>query len=250
MSLCALGRRRSQRCSALLRCSTRMKTPQRRSRRVRFTRATNWLRSTETRRRSPSSRPRNTSGRTWSRRSRPKLHVFETSADPSGFRSWLFDPASESDYCGHLAEQSPDTKWNDPTYRMLKLDSTSGGWRLTCGTGWYFESLATSEVLDAEMMRALAPAPDRSVDLEVLPRRRWVHRHVEGQDLVLDGAGRSGALSVATVTMYRAPGQHGPGRYEVILSPRADWVARHRFYNHVAPSGIFQTLLLIHVIER
>jgi hypothetical protein len=163
----------------------------------------------------------------------PPLHLFESSADPGSYRAWLFDPRAEPDYYGHLAEQSRSTKWNDPAYRALEIRDPRGRPRIVCGMGWYFESLATSEVLDAELMRALAPAPGRAVPLAALPRRSWIHDRAV--DPVTDGSGRSAALSVATVTMYRVD-----DRYEVVLSPRASWVARHRLYNHVAPSGIFQ----------
>jgi hypothetical protein len=163
----------------------------------------------------------------------PPLQSFDSSADPGSYRAWLFDPRAERDYYRHLSEQSRATKWNDPTYRALEIKDPHGRPRLVCGMGWYFESLATSEVLDAELMRALAPAPERSVSLEALPRRSWIHDHAV--DPVLDGSGRSAALSVATVTMYRSS-----DHYEVVLSPRASWVARHKLYNHVAPSGIFQ----------
>jgi len=118
--------------------------------------------------------------------------------------------------------------------RLRRLDT--GGVRIDCGLGRYFQSLATSETCDHEMMTALTEDPRQPVGLDALPRRAWLHQQVG--DPVTDGSRRAAAVSVATVVLMAAV----DGGYHVLLTPRSGAVATHRFFNHVAPSGILAPL--------
>ena len=102
--------------------------------------------------------------------------------------------------------------------------------------GRYFWSLVTSESLDAELMNALSNDPDMPVDISALPRRKWLRDQVGAQNEVLDGRHRSAALSVSMTIILRTEGNN----FDLLLPPRSGKVATHPFFNHVAPSGIFQ----------
>ena len=101
--------------------------------------------------------------------------------------------------------------------------------RIDCGLGRYFQSLATSEVCDTELMKALIAHPDDAIGLGELPRRASIHGRTP--DPITDGAGRAAAVSVAMVIMVAAP----DGGHLVLMSPRSDEVATHRLFNHIAP---------------
>jgi hypothetical protein len=143
-----------------------------------------------------------------------------------------FDDAGRVDFDRHRAEAS-SRKWNAPTFALSRILEDDGQYYVESKMGRYFLNLATSDALDEEMMTALAFDPSRPVGWDRLPRRKWLHDHVE--DPVACGSLRSSALSVATAVVVRRD-----GGYYVLLSPRSEDVARHRFFNHVAPSGVFQ----------
>lgn len=149
-----------------------------------------------------------------------------------------FSPTAIPIFSSHLATVLPGRKWSGPTFALDQLRDTSDGWRMDCKPGRYFQSLATSEACDAELMTALIPNPDEPVNIDALPLRRWAHEHARGRDPVLSGVGRSAAASVSTVVMTARPG----GGYGILLAPRSTEVATHRLFNHVAPSGIFAPL--------
>jgi hypothetical protein len=147
-----------------------------------------------------------------------------------------FDPAARSEFEYHLRTAKARRKWNGPAYALKGVRFCDGKLRIDFKPGRYFQSLATSESCDMELMTALSAQPDEPVSLDALPRRAWVHR--KAADPVTDGSGRSAAVSVATVMLAATPG----GRHAILLTPRSGEVATHKFFNHVAPSGIFSPL--------
>lgn len=110
-----------------------------------------------------------------------------------------------------------------------------GSTRIDYREGRYFEMLVSSDALADELLVTLGQQPDRRVGLGELPRRAWVHEHSDG-DPILDGSRRAGAISTATVVLFR-PRPGAP--FHTLLVPRSRDVATHRFQAHVAPSGIF-----------
>lgn len=156
----------------------------------------------------------------------------------SGEWSSDFFPDAYAAFQQHLATAQAKRKWNGPTFALDHIRRVNGKVRLDCRPGRYFQSLATSEACDMELMTALADDPDQPVDLSALPVRRWAHERAAEQDPVLDGTGRSAAVSVATVILAA----RADGGYGVLLTPRSGEVATHRLFNHVAPSGIFAPL--------
>jgi hypothetical protein len=148
-----------------------------------------------------------------------------------------FDPSGKEQYDADLKAGDRPGRYNDPTYRFLRLYADDNGrMRIDCGLSRYFASLATSEMLDAEFMQALAPNVDELIGLDSLKRREWLHRNV--RDLVTVGDHRAAAVSIATVTLMET----GDGRYQILLVPRSIDVATHPLFNHVAPAGIFAPL--------
>jgi hypothetical protein len=126
------------------------------------------------------------------------------------------------------------------TFALQRLwFSDEGAPRLDCKLGRYFTSIATSEDLDPELMKALRTNPDRPVELSDLDHRRWLHRSVRDggpdRDPVVDGSTRAAAISHATTVLVA----QGEGSYDLWLPIRSDDVETHAFFNHVAPSGIF-----------
>ena len=147
-----------------------------------------------------------------------------------------FDPAARAEFEYHLKTAKARRKWNGATYALKHIGTPGGNIRIDSKPGRYFQSLVTSEACDMELMVALSTQPDESIPLSSLPRRAWVHQ--KAADPVLDGSGRSAALSVATVILTATKN----GDYAVLLTPRSGEVATHKFFNHVAPSGILSPL--------
>jgi hypothetical protein len=147
-----------------------------------------------------------------------------------------FDAAARAEFEYHLKTAKARRKWNGPTYALKCMSFPDGKTRIDSKPGRYFQSLATSEACDMELMVALSSQPDESIPLSSLPRRSWVHQ--KAANPVLDGSGRSAALSVATVILTATR----KGGYAALLTPRSGEVATHKFFNHVAPSGILSPL--------
>jgi hypothetical protein len=147
-----------------------------------------------------------------------------------------YDPEGRADFDEHLRTVIPGRKWNGVTYALDQLRFDSGRVKIDCNVGRYFLSLATSEACDMELMRASSMRPNEALGLGELPRRGQVH--VRASDPVTDGSGRSSALSVAMVVIMAMKN----GGFGVLSAPRSGDVATHRFFNHVAPSGIFSPL--------
>jgi len=146
-----------------------------------------------------------------------------------------FGPGGASIYWDRLAHVDRTASFNGATYALdhIRID----GDRVTIHAkhGTYFHSLATSEELDRELIDQLAADPDREVDLDSLPRRKWLHDIAGGQHVVLDGRHRAAALSVAATLLIAEP----DGTYSALLARRSQRVATHQLLSHVAPAGIF-----------
>jgi hypothetical protein len=146
-----------------------------------------------------------------------------------------FDPDGASVYWDKLAHPDPTSRFNGATYALDRIQIDGGRLTVHARHGTYFHSLATSEVLERELVDQLAVDPDREVDLDSLPRRKWLHDIAGGQHVVLDGRHRAAALSVAATLLIAEP----DGTYSAMLARRSKRVETHRLLSHVAPAGIF-----------
>jgi hypothetical protein len=146
-----------------------------------------------------------------------------------------FDPAGERRYWEKINSADGVKSFNGATYALERIEMEGGKFRIHARHGTYFHSIATSEDLDLELIKALAENPDRTVGLGCLPRRDFLHEAAGGQGVVLDGRNRAAALSVAATILI----DEGDGTYSVILAKRSHAVETHVGYTHVAPSGIF-----------
>lgn len=156
---------------------------------------------------------------------------------PSDYSS-DFDPGAKSVFRWHDKRRIERGHFPGVSYVLDGMGfSKDGDIVISSRVGRYFQSLATSEYLDDEMMCALAVRPDAAVTRDRLPRRSWLLQEVE--DPVIDGRRRAAAVSIAAATILP---DADTGGYKVLLPPRSGEVAAHRFFNHVAPSGIFQPL--------
>jgi hypothetical protein len=155
-------------------------------------------------------------------------------------RNWPkdYNPDAWRRYAGEVAKGENNRRWDGPTWAFDRMRmQPGGGVRIDCVPGRYYRSLATSEYLDEELIHAHKGREDQPVDLSKLPHRNWLHR-AGCRDIVLDGRRRNAAVSIAATVMLATE----DGGYQIMLSPRSQDVATHRFFNHVIPSGIFQPL--------
>jgi hypothetical protein len=174
----------------------------------------------------------------------PSFDHYNRGTDASGHRSREFDPAGAEEYAYLQRTADLRSKHNGAAYAFTRLRRVDGRLRVDAAPGTYFDSVATSELLEREFVRVQSRQPGRAVDLRQLPRRRWLHERVAalaepadvaGPGVVFDGRLRAAALSVA-VTMIVADGKGG---HTALLIPRSDKVLTHPGFVHVAPSGIF-----------
>jgi len=146
-----------------------------------------------------------------------------------------FDLRGESSYWEKVANADEVSSFNGATYALERIEVNGGKFKIHAKHGTYFHSLATSEELDRELVDQLAASPNQAVDLDSLPRRKWLHEVAGGEGVVLDGRRRAAALSVAA-TMLIA---EADGTYSAILAKRSHRVQTHQWFSHVAPAGIF-----------
>ncbi|MEA2503570.1 MAG: hypothetical protein QOG36_613, partial [Actinomycetota bacterium] len=165
-----------------------------------------------------------------------------------------YAPKAEADFRRHLDDwdrQVRETqtgrrvhldKWNQLTYDLDRIERTDAGLKMHCKMGTYFHSLATSESLADEVMEAYSAWPDYTPEegWRKLERRSWVHERVA--DPVIDGAHRSSAIGVSTLTVVRVR-RTGFDGYKMFISPRSIRVATSRRRYHVIPSGMFQPFI-------
>lgn len=162
----------------------------------------------------------------------------KTETDP---RLWPreYHPDTWHRYADEVAKgEDPPRRYDGATWAFDRLHIQPEGVRIDCVPGRYYRSLATSEYLDKELMKAHKGREHQSVDLSELDYRAWLHREVGGDNVVVDGSLRNAAVSVAATIMIATE----DGGYRVLLTPRSEDVATHRYFSHVIPSGIFQPL--------
>jgi hypothetical protein len=147
-----------------------------------------------------------------------------------------FDPAGAPIYRDKLAHVDETSSFNGATYALDRIEIDRGHrFKIHAKHGTYFHSLATSEVLEREIVDQLHADPGRAVSLDRLPRRNWLHQVAGGQRVVLDGRRRAAALSVAATLVMAEP----DGTYSAMLATRSGRVETHQMFSHVAPAGIF-----------
>lgn len=136
---------------------------------------------------------------------------------------------------------------NNPTFCLRQLDTD--GPRVVGGlVGRYFDAVATCDALEEELLLAWGkhrPPSEKWATFarDNLPRREALKRHcvAGGVPPHLTGAGRSAAIAVATLTVYRKFDQRkGIDEYRAFVRARSAWVANHPHMLHVVPSGMFQ----------
>lgn len=104
---------------------------------------------------------------------------------------------------------------------------------LSCARGGYFDAIATSDSLRAE----LEGAPE-SVELAALPLRALAHR-AAGGDPLHSGRGRAGAVGVSVaVTLPLGAGAAAPRT--LVLGRRSNELATDPGRWHIAPSGTLE----------
>src|SRR5205823_2719418 len=101
------------------------------------------------------------------------------------------------------SRHEPKVVWNSPTYDLGKIEETNTGPKLACKVGTYFESVATSNTLQDEIISALYTRRDSCLGLTDLPRRKWLHTALKGTDPVYSGESRSAAVGITTMVMFR-----------------------------------------------
>ena len=129
---------------------------------------------------------------------------------------------------------APEEVWNGRTYTMTRF-SAKGDRRFQCGLGWYFDAVATCDVMESEILAAVQRQSTEqtargNVGLDDLPIRKWLHDHVA--DPIVGGSFRSAAIACSTLILYRA----SAGGYRMLVNQRSSKVAAHPFQYHVAPS--------------
>jgi hypothetical protein len=147
-----------------------------------------------------------------------------------------FDPAGAPLYWDKLAHIDETSSFNGATYALDRIEIGSNPrFKIHAKHGTYFHSLATSELLEREIVDQLHADPGSEVGLDSLPRRRWLHGVANGQRVVLDGRRRAAALSVAATLLMA----ESDGTYSAVLATRSGQVQTHQMFSHVAPAGIF-----------
>ena len=117
--------------------------------------------------------------------------------------------------------------FNGVTFDFQSLRPSPLQIRATLGN--YFDMLATCGALEREL---------REVDITStiqLPLRSQLHRKISAQESLYNGKGRSAAIGVATLIIYRKQGE-----YRLLLAKRSQETATDAGFFHVLPAFIFQ----------
>ena len=177
----------------------------------------------------------------------PSFAAYGIGTDAAGeTRLRGFDPEGAAEYAYLQRSAASRSRHNGAAYAFERIRRLDGRLRIDARPGTYFDSVATSEMLEREFINAQAATPDAPIHLEQLPRRRWLHNQVAAhprsdvtdhrdRTVLFDGRFRAAALSVATTMIFARP----DGSHSALLVPRSPEVLTHPGYMHVAPSGIF-----------
>ncbi|MER7591290.1 hypothetical protein ABTW72_27515 [Micromonospora sp. NPDC127501] len=177
----------------------------------------------------------------------PSFATYDLGSDSAGKPcSRGFDPRGAEEYYYLQRRATTRSSHNGAAYAFERIKRVDGHLRIDARSGTYFDSVATSEMLEREFINAQSASPDDQIDLFQLHRREWLHNQVAShprddttdehdQSIIFDGRFRAAALSVATTMIFT----HADGSYSALLVPRSKEVLTHPGYAHVAPSGIF-----------
>jgi hypothetical protein len=147
-----------------------------------------------------------------------------------------FDPRGRAEFLHTYRRRDGRNRFNGITYALDRIHRFGpGDFRVDARYGTYFQSVATSEMLEREFINAMSRDPSRPLTLGDMPRRAWLHEHT-GRDVLFDGAHRAAALSVAAAIIVA----EADGGYSALLSRRSADVKTHPGFRHVFPSGILQ----------
>lgn len=119
--------------------------------------------------------------------------------------------------------------YNAPTYILHDLQAAP--LRISARVGHYYDMVATCIALENELWAAAAG------DLLHLPNRGRLHAEVPPQDVLHSGRGRSAALGIATLIVFK----HG-AEYRAMLARRSRQAATDPLAYHTLPAMIFQPM--------
>jgi hypothetical protein len=155
-----------------------------------------------------------------------------------------YDPRGAAEFQDNIGRISRRSRHNGPAYAFDRLRADGARLVLDARPGTYFDSVATSERLERELLDVLVSHPDDRIPIGALPRREWLHRQVarfprpdgDAHDatVVSDGRFRAGALSVSAAMLVLRPDGGG----DALLARRSAEVLTHPGFVHVAPSGL------------
>jgi hypothetical protein len=144
-----------------------------------------------------------------------------------------FDPRGRAEFRHTYRRRNERKRFNAATFALDRITRQGAGdFRVDARLGRYFQSVATSEMLEREFIKQVSRRPGVVQPLDAFPRRRWLREKVGG-DEIFDGAHRSAALSVAAALIVRE--EKG---YRALLGRRSAGVKTHPGFQHVFPSGI------------
>ncbi|MBT8228245.1 MAG: hypothetical protein HKP61_12510 [Dactylosporangium sp.] len=169
----------------------------------------------------------------------PSFDRYDVGFDADGRPSQRgYDPNGAAEFAQHMGQIRSRSRHNGPAYAFDRLRTDGARMVLDARPGTYFDSVATSEVLERELLDALAAHPDDRIPLAALPRRRWLHDRLarSGHDttVITDGRFRAAALSVSAAMLMVRP----DGGVDALLARRSVEVLTHPNLFHVAPSGL------------
>ncbi len=127
----------------------------------------------------------------------------------------------------HTLQNSKPSLFNGRTFTLNFIRPNP--LRMRGALGHYYDMLATCASLENELRDALEQGWMRA------PSRAQYHRHVEPQEAILRGIGRSSAIGIGTLTVF-----NDNGTYKTILARRSDKTAFDSGMYHVLPAMMFQ----------
>ena len=133
--------------------------------------------------------------------------------------------APDYSYLHSLQNQKPHLH-NGSTFTLSRLQTKP--LKLRAGIGRYFDMLATCAALENELRDAAAQGWMRA------PSRATYHRHVAAPESLFNGAKRSAAIGIGTLTVF-----NDGGEYKAILARRSERTAFDSGMYHVLPAMMF-----------
>ncbi|GIF25756.1 hypothetical protein BJ973_004030 [Actinoplanes tereljensis] len=144
-----------------------------------------------------------------------------------------FDPRGRAEFRHTYWRRDERRRFNAETFALERIVRRGpGDFLVDARYGRYFQSVATSEMLEREFIDAVSRRPGAVLPMSAFPRREWLREQTNGNE-IFDGSNRSAALSVAAAVIVRE--ERG---YSALLSRRSSEVKTHPGFQHVFPSGI------------